>query len=59
MNVRKYVYDRIREKEMFYDFPKDIAGIVFVAFLTNYLQTSYSIPEGTVVIAKGAFEETS
>ncbi len=44
---------------MFYDFPKDIAGIVFVAFLTNYLQTRYSIPEGTVVIAKGAFEETS
>lgn len=28
--------DRLREKEMFFDFPKEISGRVLVAFPTNY-----------------------
>ncbi len=52
-NIRNH--DRIREKEMFYDFPKDVNGKVLVAFPTNYPQTKYSVPDGTVAIAKGAF----
>lgn len=47
--------DKIREKEMFYAFPKDVAGKVLVSFPTNYPQTKYSIPDGTVAIAKGSF----
>ena len=57
VNVRNN--DRIRDKEMFYNLPKDIAGKVLVAFPTNYPQTSYSIPDGTVAIAKGAFSNTN
>ena len=50
--------DRIREKEMFYDLPEDIVGKILVAFPTNYPQTKYSVPDGTVALAKGAFEYT-
>lgn len=51
--------DRLREKEMFYSIPKEMVGKVLVAFPTNYPQASYSIPNGTVAIAKGAFENTN
>lgn len=51
--------DRLREKEMFFDFPKEISGRVLVAFPTNYPKTKYSIPNGIVAIAKGAFESTN
>ena len=57
VNVRNE--DRIRDKGMFYDLPKEIAGKVLVAFPTNYPQTKYSVPDGTVAIAKGAFSYTN
>lgn len=57
VNLR--IDDKIREKEMLYDFPKDVAGKVLIAFPTNYPQTKYSVPDGTVAIAKGAFSCTN
>ena len=59
VNIEKSVEDKIREKEMFCHFPKNIAGKVLVAFPTNYSQKKYSIPNGTIAIAKGAFESTN
>ena len=59
VNVGRKHEDRIRSKEMFFDFPEGLAGKVLVAFPTNYTKKKYSIPEGTVAICKGAFEGTN
>lgn len=56
VDVRESVDDSMRNKEMFCYYPKEIYGKVLVAFPTNYPYKKYSIPEGTVAIAKGAFE---
>ena len=58
VNVREKGNDRIRDKELFYDFPDILTGKVLVAFPTNYPQKKYSVPNGTVAICKGAFEGT-
>ena len=51
--------DDMREKEMFWDLPKDFHGKVLVAFPTDYPNRKYVVPEGINAIGKGAFDHTS
>lgn len=58
-NFTKNPKDKLRSKEMFYNFSDDFSGRVLVAFPTNYPHKSFSIPDGTIAICKGAFESTN
>ena len=58
-NVTKNPKDKLRSKEMFYNFDDDFSGRVLVAFPTNYPCKSFAIPDGTIAICKGAFESTN
>lgn len=58
-DIMKNPKDRLRDKEMFYNLNDDFEGRVLVAFPTNYPYKSFTIPDGTIAICKGAFESTN
>jgi len=58
-NITKNPKDKLRGKEMIYNFDDDFIGRILIAFPTNFPYKSFSIPDGTIAICKGAFGSTN